>query len=85
MYRSDRNRSKKLAQRLIDNLDPVAPGGKNTWSAGHHELYTRSRHVAYLELAFHTNGHSQKWLGGKSRKSGWRMGLTIDQRLGYPR
>ncbi len=85
MYRSDRARSRNLAAKLVQVLDPVVPGGQNSWAASDFELYTRARHVAYLELAFHTKRSSQRWLGTDSRLSAWRIGYAIDQRLGYPR
>ncbi len=92
MYSSGNANSTGLRTKLIENLDPVVPGGQNTWNCD--ALIecnsVNAPHRAYLELFFHTNQSAVNWYqAGGSHGTGvnntWRVGLSVDQQLGYPR
>lgn len=90
MFRSGNNRSKYLRNHLIEKLNPVVPGGKNTWDCDHlGECYAQAGHKAYVELFFHTNRNAVNWYQsgnyGIAANESWRYGYAVDDHLGYPR
>lgn len=91
MFRSGNSNSVALKDELITRLNPVTPGGNNSWNCdGLAECNANAPHRAYVELFFHTNSSAVNWYqAGGGHGSGvtyaWRYGWAIDVRLGYPR
>lgn len=93
MYRSGNANSTGLRTHLINELNPVVPGGSNTWDCdGLVECNSvTAPHRAYVELFFHTNQAAVDWYqAGGSHGNGagvntWRVGYALDLHLGYPR
>lgn len=92
MYRSGNASSVGLTNWLLEYVDPVVPGGRNTWNCdGLAECNDNNRapHRSYIELFFHTNQTAVNWYQcctahGAAPLDGWRYGAGIDQHLGYP-
>jgi hypothetical protein len=86
-----------LRDELVAKLDPVVPGGRNSWNCfgvlG--ECSANAAHVAYVELFFHTNKAATDWFQGSHNNKcdqgcGWQAGGkaladAIDDHLGNPR
>lgn len=88
MYKSGNTNSVNLSTRVLDELDPVVPGGRNSWSQNLGELDALAQHRAYVELFFHTSLSANHWFNGDNNNGdrfAWRYGRTIDGQLGYPR
>lgn len=92
MYRSGNANSTGLRTQLLALLDPVIPGGQNTWDCdGLIECNSvLAPHRAYVELFFHDNQAAVDWFqagggGGAGVNNTWRYGYAVDERLGYPR
>lgn len=92
MYRSGNNNSIGLKNRLLEWVDPVVPGGNNSWNCdGLSECNNNNLapHRAYVELFFHTNQAGVNWfqccnVHGAAIPNGWRYGAAIDTHLNYP-
>lgn len=92
MYRTGVANSTALRTELLDLLNPVLPGGQNSWNCDTFiECNSVSAsHRAYVELFFHDNQASVDWYqagGGEGTgvTNSWRYGYAVDRRLGYPR
>lgn len=78
-----------LATRLRDSVGPSSPGTRDqicyvtncTPYTSLAELNTNAQE-AYLEADFHTYSLGVNWL--RNRTWQWRIGLAVDQHLGYP-
>ena len=80
-----------LKDELLHFLDPVVPGGQNSWDDPNGELNNQNLapHKAYVELHFHTNQGATDWFqGGGGLGDGiedaWRYGRAIDEYLSFP-
>jgi hypothetical protein len=91
MFRSGNNNSINLKNHLIAKLDPITPGGQNSWDCdGLAECNANAAHRAYVELFFHTNTSAVNWFQnggghGTGVNNTWRYGYAVDDHLGYPR
>lgn len=92
MYRSGVSHSSQLRNKLLSSLDPVLPGGQNTWDCDGLVECTQvnASWRAYVELFFHSNQTSVNWFQaggghGDGVSNAWRYGTAVDQVLGYPR
>jgi hypothetical protein len=97
MFKQGDANSTGLRDQLLAELDPVVPGGRNSWNCfgvlG--ECSADAPHVAYVELFFHTNKAATDWFMGShdgkcTQGCGWRTGGigladAIDDHLGNPR
>lgn len=92
MYRTGVANSTALRTQLINKLDPVLPGGQNSWNCdGLIECNSvNASRRAYVELFFHDNQASVDWFqagggNGTGVNNTWRYGFAVDELLGYPR
>ncbi len=97
MFKEGDANSTGLRDQLLAKLDPVVPGGRNSWNCFGvlAECSANAPHVAYLELFFHTNKAATDWFMGPhdgkcAQVCGWQAsgkGLAdaIDDHLGNPR
>ncbi|MFD9946808.1 hypothetical protein ACFWYW_00105 [Nonomuraea sp. NPDC059023] len=92
MFPSGSPKSTALTNELIEDLNPVVPGGSNKWDCdGLAECHAQAPHRVYVELFFHTNQQAVNWyqrggLGhGVAWTEAWRYRLAIDNVLDYPR
>jgi hypothetical protein len=97
MFKQGDANSTGLRDQLLAKLDPVVPGGRNSWNCfgtlG--ECSANAPHVAYVELFFHTNKSAADWFMGPhdgkcTQVCGWQTGGkaladAIDDHLGNPR
>jgi hypothetical protein len=97
MFKEGDVNSTGLRDDLLATLDPVVPGGRNSWNCfgvlG--ECSANAAHVAYVELFFHTNKAATDWFQGSHNNKcdqgcGWEAGGkaladAIDDHLGNPR
>lgn len=88
MYRTGFWGSTDLRDHLLAKLDPVLPGGQNTWNCDNLLECTQvnAAHRAYVELFFHTNQASVNWFqtAGVPEANTWRYGYAVDDHLNYP-
>ena len=92
MMRSTNIHSWELRNQLIPALDPVVPGGHNSWDCdglGECQDSTLAPYRAYVELFFHTNPAAVNWFQaggghGTGVDNAWRYGWAVDMTLGYP-
>lgn len=100
----------RLASRLGTVVGSVAPGGTRVTCSesgnpgpppgspcglgGLAELDANARWKTYMELVFHDNRYSQRWMRGGAnalptgrgaQRYSWRYGAAVDNQLGYPR
>jgi hypothetical protein len=97
MFKEGDANSTRLRDQLLAKLDPVVPGGRNSWNCFGRfaECSANAPHVAYLELLFHTNKAATDWFMGPhdgkcAQVCGWQAGGkgladAIDDHLGNPR
>jgi hypothetical protein len=94
MFKSGNTNSVGLTQDLLRRLDPVVPGGQNSWNCDTlGECAAAAPHVAYLELFFHTNKAATEWFDGPSSDpeatgamdASPQLGAAVDDHLGSPR
>jgi hypothetical protein len=97
MFKEGDANSTGLRDQLLATLDPVVPGGRNTWNCFGvlAECSAAASHVAYVELFFHTNKAASDWFMGShdgkcTQGCGWQAGGkgladAIDDHLGNPR
>ena len=83
---ADRYDDRDLANALLTTMNPdvLGPGylRRNTGLA---ELETgASRGDAYVELQFHDNQRTQRWIYNNSYRRAYLYGLAVDGYLGYP-
>jgi len=97
MFKQGDANSTRLRDQLLAKLDPVVPGGRNSWNClgtlG--ECSANAQHMAYVELFFHTNKAATDWFMGPhdgkcAQVCGWQTGGkaladAIDDYLGNPR
>ena len=84
MYFNSNDRA--LATELATALDGGVPAGRVTsFRSDLAELSTgATRGDAYVELQFHDNQATQRWLYGQSQHAAWRYGFAVDRYLNYP-
>lgn len=97
MFKQGDANSTSLRDQLLAKLDPVVPGGRNSWNCFGTlaECSANAQHVAYVELFFHTNKAAADWFMGShdgkcTQGCGWQAGGkgladAIDDHLGNPR
>ena len=94
MYKTGDANSIGLKDRLLGRLDPVVPGGQNSWNCDNlGECAANAPHIAYIELFFHTNQKAANWfIGGLkdpqatgAAEASPQLGLALDEHLGHPR
>lgn len=75
-----------LAREIGSEVNWVAPDGWNHWQVTYLAELERNapRGDAYVELQFHDNQRTQRWIYEKQKISAYRYGLGIDAHLGYP-
>lgn len=74
-----------LGQHLVDELGPHVVGVTNFLPRGLDELDTNaSRGDSYVELQFHDNQFTQKWIYNNSDTTAYLYGLAVDSHLLYP-
>lgn len=86
--------STDLRSQLLAKMDPVLPGGQNTWSCiggpGGQLAYecrdANAPHRVYVEAFFHDNQPSVDLFqtAGWPENNTWRYGWAVDVHLGYP-
>lgn len=83
---NDARDDKDLASGIKSYLGGPTPGTAKMWrSTGLAELSTGAQYGdAYVELAFHDNRASQKWLNNKTLYNAYRYGVAVDNYLNYP-
>lgn len=91
MYRSGNANSTGLRTNLLDILNPIIPGGQNTWNC---DAFTECNavlapHRVYVELFFHDNQAAVDWFqagggSGDGVTNSWNYGYAVDAHLGYP-
>jgi len=88
MFRTGFWGSTDLTSKLLTYLDPVLPGGQQSWNCdGLDECVSaRAAHRAYVELFFHDNQASVNAFqtAGYVDNNTWRYGWAVDAHLGYP-
>jgi hypothetical protein len=97
MFKQGDANSSGLRDQLLATLDPVVPGGRNSWNCFGvlAECSANAQHMAYVELFFHTNKAAADWFMGPhdgkcAQGCGWQAGGkaladAIDDHLGNPR
>jgi hypothetical protein len=94
MFKTGDANSMGLRDRLLAQLDPQVPGGRNTWNCDTlGECAAAAPHMAYIELFFHTNQAATDWFVGPlddTQASGAMdaspyLGVALDEHLGSPR
>lgn len=94
MYKTGDANSIGLKDRLLGRLDPVVPGGQNSWNCDNlGECAADAPHIAYIELFFHTNQAAADWFMGPredeqatgAMEASPQLGLALDEHLGQPR
>ncbi|MFE0150179.1 hypothetical protein ACFWY5_23720 [Nonomuraea sp. NPDC059007] len=84
MYQHTNDRG--LATALGRALDPAVPSNfRQSRRPDLAELRTNApRGDAYVELQFHDNQTTQKWIHSESVFAAWRYGIGVDRHLNYP-